>query len=120
MLFEIAHRTHFHYSQPVFLEPMTVMLRPRSDASQTVRSHRIVITPEFHHWHHANEVDAHNSNYSVFLPLWDIVFGTFRNPKEFAAETGFHDGASAKIPQMLMFQDVAGGEFDAAAQAATR
>jgi len=42
--------------------------------------HRIVITPEFHHWHHANETDAHNSNYSVFLPLWDIVFGTYYMP----------------------------------------
>ncbi len=43
--------------------------------------HRVVITPEFHHWHHTNERDAHNSNYSVFLPLWDIVFGTYFMPK---------------------------------------
>lgn len=42
---------------------------------------RVVITPEFHHWHHANEVEAHNSNYSVFLPLWDIVFGTYYMPR---------------------------------------
>ncbi len=44
--------------------------------------HRVVITPEFHHWHHANETDAHNSNYSVFLPLWDIVFGTYYMPRD--------------------------------------
>lgn len=43
--------------------------------------HRVVITPEFHHWHHANEVEAHNSNYSVFLPLWDLVFGTYYMPR---------------------------------------
>ena len=43
--------------------------------------HRVVITPEFHHWHHANEPDAHNTNYSVFLPLWDLVFGTYFMPK---------------------------------------
>ncbi len=43
--------------------------------------HRIVITPEFHHWHHSNESDAHCSNYSVFLPLWDIMFGTYFMPK---------------------------------------
>ncbi len=41
---------------------------------------RIVITPEFHHWHHTNEPDAHHANYSVFLPLWDIVFGTYFMP----------------------------------------
>jgi transglutaminase-like putative cysteine protease len=45
MLFEINHRTHYHYSQPVFLEPFTVRLRPRSDASQTLRSYRINVTP---------------------------------------------------------------------------
>ncbi len=44
--------------------------------------HRIVITPEFHHWHHSNEPDAHCSNYSVFLPMWDIVFGTYFMPRD--------------------------------------
>jgi sterol desaturase/sphingolipid hydroxylase (fatty acid hydroxylase superfamily) len=43
--------------------------------------HRIVITPEFHHWHHANELDAHNANYSIFLPLWDLLFGTYFMPR---------------------------------------
>jgi len=46
MLFEIVHRTHYRYSQPVFLEPFTVRLRPRCDASQTLRSYSIKITPE--------------------------------------------------------------------------
>lgn len=44
--------------------------------------HRIVITPEFHHWHHSNERDAHCSNYSVFLPFWDIAFGTYFMPRD--------------------------------------
>ena len=44
--------------------------------------HRIVITPEFHHWHHSNEPDAHGTNYSVGLPLWDIIFGTYRVPAD--------------------------------------
>jgi sterol desaturase/sphingolipid hydroxylase (fatty acid hydroxylase superfamily) len=42
--------------------------------------HRLVITPEFHHWHHADEPGAINSNYSVFLPLWDTLFGTYYMP----------------------------------------
>lgn len=45
MLLEIIHRTRYHYSQAVFLEPFTVNLRPRSDASQTLRSYRIEVTP---------------------------------------------------------------------------
>jgi sterol desaturase/sphingolipid hydroxylase (fatty acid hydroxylase superfamily) len=44
--------------------------------------HKLVITPEFHHWHHTNEADAIWSNYSVFFPLWDIVFGTYYMPKD--------------------------------------
>jgi transglutaminase-like putative cysteine protease len=45
MLLNIIHRTRYRYSQPVFLEPFTVRLRPRSDASQTLRSYRIDVTP---------------------------------------------------------------------------
>lgn len=41
---------------------------------------KIVITPEFHHWHHTNELSAQHTNYSVFLPVWDLVFGTFSIP----------------------------------------
>ncbi len=44
--------------------------------------HRIVITPEFHHWHHTNEADAINTNYSVFLPAWDLLFGTYFMPRD--------------------------------------
>ncbi|MEM7272846.1 MAG: sterol desaturase family protein [Actinomycetota bacterium] len=43
--------------------------------------HRIVATPEFHHWHHANEPGAVNSNYAGLLPAWDQVFGTYFLPR---------------------------------------
>jgi sterol desaturase/sphingolipid hydroxylase (fatty acid hydroxylase superfamily) len=42
--------------------------------------HRVVITPELHHWHHSNEPDARNHNYTTFLPLWDLLFGTYFMP----------------------------------------
>ena len=63
--------------------------------------HRIVITPEFHHWHHANEPDAHNSNYSVFLPLWDTVFGTYFMPRHRRPE---RYGISEAMPTTLLGQ----------------
>jgi sterol desaturase/sphingolipid hydroxylase (fatty acid hydroxylase superfamily) len=44
--------------------------------------HKVVITPEYHHWHHANEPDALNTNYSVFLPAWDLLFGTYFMPRD--------------------------------------
>jgi sterol desaturase/sphingolipid hydroxylase (fatty acid hydroxylase superfamily) len=42
----------------------------------------IVLTPDFHHWHHSNHPEAHRTNYSIFLPIWDIVFGSFHMPSD--------------------------------------
>src|SRR6185436_19364061 len=71
--------------------------------------------PESHSLHHGRGI--HQYNYSD-LPLFDILFGTFRNPKEFVIENGFYDGASAKIGQLLLFKDVAGSDFVPAMQLA--
>jgi sterol desaturase/sphingolipid hydroxylase (fatty acid hydroxylase superfamily) len=62
--------------------------------------------PESHSIHHAKGIHAYN--YSD-LPLFDIIFGTFRNPKEFANETGFYDGASSKIKSMILFKNIYNG-----------
>jgi len=69
----------------------------------------VVQRPESHSLHHARGI--HQFNYSD-LPLFDLLFGTFRNPKDFADQTGFYDGASSRIPQMLMFKDIAGDDYD--------
>ena len=44
--------------------------------------HRIIATPDFHHWHHANEPASIHTNYAAFLPIWDQLFGTYRVPKD--------------------------------------
>ena len=36
-----------------------------------------------------------------------MLFGTFRNPRDFAPAAGFYDGASARGLDMLRFRDVA-------------
>lgn len=62
--------------------------------------------PESHAIHHARGVHAHNY---ADLPLWDIVFGTFRNgPHGARPALGFWHGASARVRDMLLFRDVAG------------
>ncbi len=63
----------------------------------------IVQRPESHTIHHGKGL--HKYNYSD-LPIFDILFGTFRNPKGFEIETGFYNGASARIGEMLIFKDV--------------
>lgn len=64
----------------------------------------IIQRPESHRIHHARGV--HRYNYSD-LPLWDMLFGTFKNPQnEGAAKAGFYDFASTRIGEMLFFKDV--------------
>lgn len=61
--------------------------------------------PESHTVHHGRNI--HRWNYSD-LPLWDMLFGTFRNPAPGAEprEVGFYNGASVRIAEMLAFRDV--------------
>jgi sterol desaturase/sphingolipid hydroxylase (fatty acid hydroxylase superfamily) len=61
--------------------------------------------PESHRIHHARGVHAHNY---ADLPLWDMLFGTFRNPAagEAGVAQGFYDGASRRVPEMLAMRDV--------------
>ncbi len=59
--------------------------------------------PESHSLHHAKGV--HAWNYSD-LPLFDILLGSFRNPKDFVEETGFYNGASSKIGDMILCKDI--------------
>jgi len=60
--------------------------------------------PESHGIHHAAAI--HRYNYSD-LPLWDMVFGTFRNARsEEGLRTGFYPGASARVLEMLIGRDV--------------
>jgi sterol desaturase/sphingolipid hydroxylase (fatty acid hydroxylase superfamily) len=59
--------------------------------------------PESHGIHHQRGVHAFNY---ADLPLWDMLFGTFRNPATFDGEIGFYDGASSRIGEMLIGRDV--------------
>ena len=64
----------------------------------------IIQRPESHSCHH--ERGIHARNYSD-LPLWDMVFGTFHNPKEFTGEVGFYEGGSKKLMPLLLGREIA-------------
>lgn len=68
--------------------------------------HRLFITPEFHHWHHSNEPEAHCSNYSVMLPVWDLLFGTYfmpsdRRPQRYGIDEPVPDTMVAQLLEPL-------------------
>jgi sterol desaturase/sphingolipid hydroxylase (fatty acid hydroxylase superfamily) len=67
----------------------------------------LIQRPESHFIHHERNVHAYN--YSDF-PLWDLLMGTLRNPKDFGAgEVGFDAPADKRLGAMLLFRDVNNG-----------
>jgi len=63
----------------------------------------LIQRPESHCLHH--EFGVHGRNYGD-LPLWDLVFGTFANPRSFEGRTGFRPQASRRVGAMLLGIDV--------------
>jgi sterol desaturase/sphingolipid hydroxylase (fatty acid hydroxylase superfamily) len=52
---------------------------------------RLVVTPHFHHWHHAAEAAAVDKNFAVHFPWIDRLFGTHHAPPDrWPDEYGVH------------------------------
>ncbi len=57
----------------------------------------VLASPTFHRWHHTTREEGQEKNFASYLPLWDLVFGTFympanRQPSEFGLEGEVPDG----------------------------
>ena len=64
----------------------------------------IIPRPESHILHH--ERNIHARNYGD-LPVWDMLFGTYVNPREtWNGEVGYGTYASARVRDMLLMRDV--------------
>ena len=64
----------------------------------------LVQRPESHNIHHGRGI--HRYNYSD-LPLWDMLFGGFRNPRTLDnTACGFYQGASGRLIELLIGRDV--------------
>ncbi len=63
----------------------------------------IIQTPELHSIHH--QFDVHRYNFGD-IPLWDRLFGTYKDTTKFAERCGFPSGAEKKLGRMLAFRDV--------------
>ena len=74
------------------VSPVAVMLYELVDAGINVFSHsnirmprwldrclsRVIVTPHVHRIHHSTVMPETNSNFGATLPVWDILFGTYR------------------------------------------
>lgn len=59
--------------------------------------------PESHCVHHQQR--HHTQNFSD-LPLWDMLFGTFNNPRVFDKACGFSQDRELQLKEMLLGKDV--------------
>jgi sterol desaturase/sphingolipid hydroxylase (fatty acid hydroxylase superfamily) len=62
----------------------------------------LIQRPEAHCVHHRKGLHFYNFG---DLPIWDILLGTFRNPREFSGECGFEAPADRRLGAMLAFAD---------------
>jgi sterol desaturase/sphingolipid hydroxylase (fatty acid hydroxylase superfamily) len=68
----------------------------------------LIQRPEAHCVHH--RLGFHYYNFAD-LTVWDMLFGTFRNPREFHGECGFGAGADRKMGAMFGFADVNAAQY---------
>ncbi len=64
----------------------------------------VIATPQFHHWHHAREPQAYNSNYAGEFPAVDALFGTLYLPAHrWPAQYGIDDSEPAGYLRQLVW-----------------
>jgi sterol desaturase/sphingolipid hydroxylase (fatty acid hydroxylase superfamily) len=64
----------------------------------------LIATPQFHHWHHAREAEAYNSNYAGEFPAVDALFGTLYLPAQrWPAQYGIDEHEPAGYLRQLVW-----------------
>lgn len=59
--------------------------------------------PEMHRIHHQR--GRHKNNYGD-IPWWDMLFGTYENPKDWIHSCGFEPELEERLRDMLLYKDV--------------
>ena len=61
----------------------------------------LIASPIYHRWHHTSAAEGQNRNFAGFLPVWDLLFGTFYLPPGRAPE---HFGTDDPVPDGFLRQ----------------
>lgn len=72
-----------------FVQPFVIHANARL---RLPRVGRVLVTPVFHHWHHAAEASAYDRNFGMFLSVWDRLFGTALDGDKFPTRYGVDGG----------------------------
>ncbi|NJK33581.1 MAG: sterol desaturase family protein [Oscillatoriales cyanobacterium SM2_2_1] len=55
----------------------------------------LIVTPEYHHWHHHYQPKEQHKNFAVLFPLWDLLGGTLSLPE---GDMPFQYGSDLPVP----------------------
>jgi len=83
MRYRVEHATAYRYSQPVFIEPHVIKLRPRSDTGQELITHTLTLRPEPAGV--ADGIDAENNPFH--LAWFDGLAESFEITSSFVVQT---------------------------------
>lgn len=61
----------------------------------------LLVTPQFHHWHHSKDRPAIDTNYAAHLPLLDVMFGSYHMPVDHWPK---EYGTLKRLPRTLLAQ----------------
>ena len=64
---------------------------------------KIIATPRFHHWHHADDPAAYNTNFGNTFSLWDVMFGTYRVPSAYTGKFGFEGTPGNNVARLMIW-----------------
>ena len=64
----------------------------------------VIAGPRFHRWHHVDQPEAYNKNFSLFFPFIDLAFGTYHVPgPSKGLATGFEDNPGDRLGALLLY-----------------
>jgi len=64
---------------------------------------KVIVSPNYHRWHHANVPAAYDKNFASIFPFYDIMFGTYYNPSSAKnVPTGFDNNPGDEFIPLLL------------------
>ena len=76
----------------IFVAFQTILIHSNTDIKFGLLRY-ILVTPQYHHWHHSGDPETYGKNFAVHLPMIDMIFGTFYLPKgEWPSSYGIMEG----------------------------
>ena len=73
------------FSVPVFYAYVAIVALQAVAAHANIRTpfgplKYLLVTPQYHHWHHSDDPQLYDKNFAIHFPLIDRLFGTYHLP----------------------------------------